>query len=281
MRDQPLTALVPSGTEVHIGIQPEIFFCYNFLEARVPKESSIKMSSTKRKLRLMGAFAALGMLALAVSCTGFFQNPTLTTITIDPPTPSISQGASEQLTATGTYQDGTTATLTGGTSCSGNTVCWSSSDTTVVSITTSGVATGVGQGTATITAASGAITGTTTATVDLTNVTNFEVCEGTFGATTTCSSGTTPLTVTITAGTNGTFIAQGSSSGQTVDLTAASTWTMTSTAPLAGSIECINSGASPETCTIDAATTPGTYTFSVTYGATTTLTATLDIVVSQ
>jgi hypothetical protein len=36
---QPLTALVPFGTEVHIGIQPEIFFCYNFLEARVPKES--------------------------------------------------------------------------------------------------------------------------------------------------------------------------------------------------------------------------------------------------
>ena len=66
------------------------------------------MSSTKRKLRLMGAFAALGMLALAVSCTGFFQNPTLTTITIDPPTPSISQGATEQLTATGTYQDGST-----------------------------------------------------------------------------------------------------------------------------------------------------------------------------
>ena len=131
------------------------------------------MSSSKQKLRLAAAFAALAMLALAVSCTGYFQNPILTTITIDPPTPSINQGATEQLTATGTYQDGSTSTLTGGTSCSGNTVCWSSSDTTIVTISTGGLATGVGQGSATITAASGAITATTQATVDLTNVTNF------------------------------------------------------------------------------------------------------------
>ena len=42
------------------------------------------MSSTKNKLRLGGAFAALTALALAVSCTGFFQNPTVSSITIDP-----------------------------------------------------------------------------------------------------------------------------------------------------------------------------------------------------
>jgi hypothetical protein len=235
------------------------------------------MSSPKQKLRLAGAFAALAMLALAVSCTGFFQNPTLTTITIDPPTPSINQGASEQLTATGTYQDGSTSTLTGGTSCSGNTVCWSSSDTTVVTITTTGVATGVGQGSATITAASGAITGTTQATVDLTNVTNFEVCEGTFGDTIVCSSGSTPLTWTLpnTSGASQSFIAQGSSGGQTVDLTTSSIWTVPSTA---AGISCTNDGVSPETCTDDGTATVGTYSVTVQYG-TIPLTATLNIVV--
>jgi hypothetical protein len=237
------------------------------------------MSSTKHKLRLGGAFAALAMLALAVSCTGFFQNPTLSTITIDPPTPTISQGATQQMTATGTFQDGTTSTLTGGTSCSGSTVCWSSSDTTVVTITTSGSATGVAQGTATITAASGAITGTTQATVDLTNVTNYQICQGSFGSTD-CSSGSTPLTSPITAGTQQTFIAQGSSNGQTFDLTVASTWTMTSAAPATGSIECTNNGVtSPETCVVDSLTTSGTYTFTVTYGSTTILTALLNITV--
>jgi hypothetical protein len=235
------------------------------------------MSSSKQKLRLAAAFAALAMLALAVSCTGFFQNPILTTITIDPPTPSINQGATEQLTATGTYQDGSTSTLTGGTSCSGNTVCWSSSDTTIVTISTGGLATGVGQGSATITAASGAITATTQATVDLTNVTNFQICEGTFGATIVCSSGSTPLTWTLpnTTGATQTFIAQGSSGGQTVDLTASSIWTVPSTA---AGITCENDGFSPETCSDDGTATQGTYAVIVTYG-TSGLTATLNIVV--
>jgi hypothetical protein len=123
------------------------------------------MSSTKQKLHLAGAFAALAALVLSVSCTGFFVNPTVSTITIDPPTPSVSVAANLQLTAAATYSDGSTGTLTGGTSCTGSTVCWSSSDSTVATITTGGSLTGVATGTTTITAASGSITGTTTATV--------------------------------------------------------------------------------------------------------------------
>ncbi len=45
------------------------------------------MSSKKSKLRLLGAFAALATLALAVSCPGFFVNPTLTAIAVGPLTP--------------------------------------------------------------------------------------------------------------------------------------------------------------------------------------------------
>ena len=40
------------------------------------------MSSTKNKLRLAGAFAFLATLALTISCTGFFVNPTVSSITI-------------------------------------------------------------------------------------------------------------------------------------------------------------------------------------------------------
>ncbi len=131
------------------------------------EEFSITMSPKKNKLRVAGAVAALALLALAVSCKGFFQNPTVSTITIDPPNPTVAFGsgaASLQLTAAATYNDGSTGTLTGGTSCTGSTVCWSSSDTTVATITTGGLLTGVSAGTTTITAASGSITGTTTAT---------------------------------------------------------------------------------------------------------------------
>jgi Bacterial Ig-like domain (group 2) len=125
------------------------------------------MSSTKQKLRLAVAFAALATLALAISCTGFFVNPTVSSITIDPPNPTVSFGTNaptQQMTAVATYSDGSTGSLNAGTSCTGSTVCWSSSDPTVASISTSGVLTGLSAGTTTITAASGAITGTTTAT---------------------------------------------------------------------------------------------------------------------
>lgn len=236
------------------------------------------MSSSKNKLRLAGAFAALATLALAVSCTGFFQNPTLTTITIDPPTPTVNQGATQQLTATGTFQDGTTSTLTGGSTCSGNIVCWSSSDTTTATISTGGLVTGIQAGSATITAASGAIVGTATVTVDLTNVTNFQICEGSFGDTSSCSSGSTALTWNATEGLSDTFIAQGSSNGETVDLTVSSIWTVPSSAT--AWLSCTNDSTSPETCTVSGSTPGDTAAVVVTYGSNG-LTATLNVSVQQ
>jgi hypothetical protein len=234
------------------------------------------MSSMKSKFRVAGALTVLATLALAISCRGFFQNPTLTTITVDPPTPSINQGATQQMTASATYQDGSTGTLVGGTSCSGNTVCWSSSDTTVASITTGGLLTGVGQGTSTITAASGAITGTTTATIVLSNVTNFEVCEGTFGDTTSCSSAGGAITwspnVTSTEVTQN-FIVQGQSNGEETDLTTTATWTVVNTPT---GITCDNSS-SPAVCTVDQSTTAGTYTVTITYGTNLTATITINV----
>jgi len=216
------------------------------------------MSSTKHKLRIAGTLAALFTFALGISCTGFFQNPTLTTITVDPPTPSISQGATQQMTATGTYQDGSTSTLTGGTSCSGNSVCWSSSDTTIATITTGGMLAGVAQGTSTITAASGAITGTTTATVALGNVTGLVL---------------DPTAITISAPNDtATIFAKAQTPSGEVDVSATANWTTGSS-----TIATVVGGTDPVTITGVAA---GLTTVTATYTTSTeTFTATANVTV--
>jgi hypothetical protein len=217
------------------------------------------MSSIKHKLRLAGALAALITLGLAVSCKGFFVNPTLTTITVVPQTPSISQGATQQMTATGTYQDGSTSTLTGGTSCSGNTVCWSSSDTTIATISTTGVLTGVAQGTSTISAASGAVTGTTSANIVLGDVT---------GLTLSSPGGYTIAAVDDTT----TAIAYAQTPSGQVDVSATATWTTANTA-----IATVVGGTDPVTITGEAT---GTTTVTATYTTSTaTYTATANVTV--
>lgn len=78
------------------------------------------MSSTKQKLRVAGAVAALAFLALAAGCTGFFVNPTLTGVSVGPSGLTLNVNQTWQMTATGTYDDGSQKTLTSG-------VVWSSS----------------------------------------------------------------------------------------------------------------------------------------------------------
>ena len=121
------------------------------------------MSSTKRKMRLTCAFAALAALALAVSCRGFFVNPTLTSLAIGPQTVPLAPGASYQMTATGTFSDGSTENVT-------SKSLWTSTDSSIASVgTTTGYVTAssaaVTVGSTTIGASDGAITATTTATV--------------------------------------------------------------------------------------------------------------------
>ncbi len=212
------------------------------------------MSSAKQKLRLVGAFAALAVLALAVSCTGFFVNPTVSTLSILPPSPSVSVGLSTQLNAAGTDSNGNPITLTGGTSCTGTTVCWSSDTPGVATISAGGTLTGVSAGTSTITAASGTATATTTATVTLANVTSIVLVPNTsfsMAASSTAGSGNGQcLTVQATAG------------GQTgIDVTGSVTW-QTGTAGIitpqgAEDPECVQAGATPGSTTLYAQYTSG------------------------
>src|SRR5437879_13689059 len=112
------------------------------------------MPSNLRKLQLLVAFATIFSLAGAVGCRGFFQDPQLTSITVGPQNTNLQQGNTLQMTAVGNFNDGSTATLTHG-------VSWSSSASSVASITPNGTVTGVAAAHTTITVSSGATTGPT------------------------------------------------------------------------------------------------------------------------
>jgi uncharacterized protein YjdB len=210
------------------------------------------MSSTKQRIRLTGAFAALATLALAVSCRGFFVKPTLTSIAISPTSPQVEVSQTQSLQAFGTFDDGSRNQIKSG-------VSWSSSDPTVATIDpNSGVLTGEQTGTTTITANAQGLSGTATATVFLI-ITSISISPTT--ANITQNGGTAPFTVTAI------------SNGKTIDITSAATLT-----PAVTTISCVyDSTVLKQVCTDNSAPT-GTYQIVASYsGSTLTATATVTV----
>jgi hypothetical protein len=82
----------------------------------------------------------------------------LTSISVTPLNPLITVGANLQMKATGNYSDGTSYDIT-------PLVVWTSSNTGVATVSTTGLATGVAPGITTIKAAVGVVSGITTLTV--------------------------------------------------------------------------------------------------------------------
>ncbi len=108
--------------------------------------------------------SVLPLLALAVlvalaglSCKGFFVNPTLTSITVAPQSASVAVSGTLQMTASGTNNDGTTASL--------KNLTWTTSAATIATVSTGGLVKGVSAGTATISATDGGVTGSSSVTV--------------------------------------------------------------------------------------------------------------------
>ncbi len=204
--------------------------------------------------RLLLAFLLLGV-SLFVGCggsSGSSSTPpptvTLTAIAVNPSSPSINVGATQQFTATGTYSDGTTKNLTA-------TANWISVTSSVATINTSGLATAVAVGTSSITATSGAVVGSTTLTV----------------ANPLVSIAVTPPTVTLAPVAQQQFTATGKyADGTTQNITSSVTWA--SSAP---TVAAINPAG------LAVAVAPGTTTISATLGTisgTATLTVTNPIV---
>ena len=132
----------------------------------------------------------------------------LTSLSVTPATASVPLGINQQFSATGTYSDGSTQNLS-------STVKWTSSATSVATISGSGLATTLAPGSTTIAASSGAITGSSTLKVKAAVLTSISV---------------TPATASIPLGTNQQFAATGTySNGSTQNLTNTVTWTSSRT----------------------------------------------------
>ena len=154
--------------------------------------------------------ATLGTIAGA---TGLTVTPAaLVSIAVIPANASIANGTGQQFAASGTYTDNSTQPLT-------NSVNWSSSDTTVASISNAsgskGLASSAGQGTATITASLGTVSGSTGLTVTAAALVSIAI---------------TPLSPSITDGTAQQFTATGTfTDNSTQNLTGSVTWTSSDT----------------------------------------------------
>jgi len=132
---------------------------------------------------------------------------TLTSISLTPSSGLVAPGSTLQFIAKGTFSDGSKQTLTSG-------LTWSSSDTSVATVTTAGAALGQSAGTATITAKSGSVSGTASLIVESSSLSSIQV---------TSQSPTVPKTMRVQFKAIGTF-----ASGDTQDLTSAVTWTSSS-----------------------------------------------------
>ncbi len=150
---------------------------------------------------------AMFVFLLVAGCKGFFTNPTLTAITVGASNGSsfVNVGATLQMIATGTFNDGTTGTVT---------ATWLSSAAGTASVNAStGLVTGVSPGTASITATSQGISGLASVTVcgAITTITISPLNQ-------TVSHGLGSLQFTATNGVNG------------PDITSSVTWNSSNTA---------------------------------------------------
>lgn len=183
--------------------------------------------------------------AVSGSTTLTVTGPTLVSISVTPTSDSLITGSTQQFTATGTFSNGSTQNLTGS-------VTWSSSNTSAATISSTGLATAKGPGTATIQAASGQTTGSTTLTVTNPTLVSISV---------------TPSSVSIAVGATQQFTATGTySNGSTQNLTESVTWSSSNTSVATIASTGLATAKSAGSTTIQAAsgTVAGSTTLSVT-----------------
>jgi uncharacterized protein YjdB len=188
---------------------------------------------------------ALGTVSSSATLT--VSNATLTSINVTPVSETIPLGTVQQFTATGTFSNNSTQDISG-------TVVWSTSPTSVASITTGGLATAKDIGTFTVTATSGAISGTASATVNAADLVSIAVL---------------PANPVIAETTTQQFSATGTfTDGSTHNLTTDVMWTSSDTtdAPIGGASGLAKGMAPVASATIKATlgTISGTTTLEVT-----------------
>jgi uncharacterized repeat protein (TIGR03803 family) len=182
-------------------------------------DTSVATVSSSGKISAVGTGTAVitGTCAVASVCGSASASITVTvtaasllSIALTPPAARIAPGTSEQLTATGTFSDNSTQNLS-------TNLTWTSSNPAVASVSSSGLVSSVGAGSATITATCkvasvcGSLAGTTTLTVTTATLVSIAI---------------TPPAARIAAGTSQQLTATGTfSDNSTQNLSTDLTWT--------------------------------------------------------
>lgn len=196
----------------------------------------MKRRVTEAKARSLRAMvgASLGALLLGglTVCLAGCSSAMVDSIQISPASQSVTAGSTAQFTATGVYGHGSHPSTTQDVT---DQVAWSSNNTTVATISSAGLATGVSAGTATITAEMKGFTGNITATATLTVTASGSSGSGGSGggggaAGSIASLAIIPTTQAVAApGYTAQFFAIGTTtSGSTVDLTGQVAWSSSS-----------------------------------------------------
>ncbi|MDE3201435.1 MAG: Ig-like domain-containing protein [Acidobacteriota bacterium] len=111
---------------------------------------------------------ASGSVSASAAITVTSSTPTLQSIVVSPASTSINTGGTEQFTVIGTYSDGSTKAQS-----SAN---WTSSNSSVATVSSSGLAKGIGQGSTTITASIDSLSGSSM--LSVTGVSGVGGCDG-------------------------------------------------------------------------------------------------------
>ena len=141
--NEPATSLVDYGTDDNYGLSVSDT---NYVTSHSIELSGLS-SSTNYHFMVTSVDAANNPASSGDTQFTTASPPTLVSISISPVNPSITEGSTQQFTATGTYSDDTNQVLTDAT--------WSSSLTTVATINGDGLATGISADSTIITAISG------------------------------------------------------------------------------------------------------------------------------
>ncbi len=141
--------------------------------------------------------------SLSASTTLSVGAPALVSIAVTPATATIALGSSQQYQAVGTYSDGSTQNVT-------TLLTWSSATPAVATVTNTGLATGLSQGTATLTGGFEAISASVTMTVAAPNLASITIV---------------PNAASLSIGTTQQLSATGNyTDGSTQNLTTSTTW---------------------------------------------------------
>jgi VCBS repeat protein/Big-like domain-containing protein len=184
---------------------------------------------------------------LSVSCGGGSKStPTVTlqSISVTPANGTVAAGLTQQYTATGSYSDGSMKPVAG--------VTWSTSDSTVATISSAGLLTSLKPGSVNVTATSGAVSGKTGLTV---------------GTATLVSISVAPMSAIIPPTQTQQFTATGNyTDGSTMDLTGSVGWTSSTPTIASVSSSGLAMGIAPGSTMIQAASgsTQGSVTLTVT-----------------